>query len=218
MKKYIVKFYGWEEEMQGYNLSQEQTDKLEEAISSGKYESIDSMGMDIEEILGVDFFEGDAFSMSRANYLPDNTYIFVYDENENELFSFDLNDMSDIEDHNEEYDYEDVTQIEFVPEKGGVENVLFASSSNKGGLYEFHIESDEVPKPEDFSIVTGMIEMIDLYYEFIENVYFKGEKLEIEEWLDNRGKGIYLHYTKLQDLYNYWEENGIKNPYENKEK
>ena len=218
MKKYIVKFYGWEEEMQGYNLSQEQTDKLEEAVSSGKYESIDSMGMDIEEILGVDFFEGDAFSMSRANYLPDNTYIFVYDENENELFSFDLNDMSDIEDHNEEYDYEDVTQIEFVPEKGGVENVLFASSSNKGGLYEFHIESDEVPKPEDFSIVTGMIEMIDLYYEFIENVYFKGEKLEIEEWLDNRGKGIYLHYTKLQDLYNYWEENGIKNPYENKEK
>jgi len=218
MKKYIVRFYGWEEEMQGYNLSQEQTDKLEEAVSSGKYESIDSMGMDIEEILGVDFFEGDAFSMSRANYLPDNTYIFVYDENENELFSFDLNDMSDIEDHNEEYDYEDVTQIEFVPEKGGVENVLFASSSNKGGLYEFHIESDEVPKPEDFSIVTGMIEMIDLYYEFIENVYFKGEKLEIEEWLDNRGKGIYLHYTKLQDLYNYWEENGIKNPYENKEK
>ena len=218
MKKYIVRFYGWEEEMQGYNLSQEQTDKLEEAVSSGEYESLDSIGMDIEEILGVDFFEGDAFSMSRANYLPDNTYIFVYDENENELFSFDLNDMSDIEDHNEEYDYEDVTQIEFVPEKGGVENVLFASSSNKGGLYEFHIESDEVPKPEDFSIVTGMIEMIDLYYEFIENVYFKGEKLEIEEWLDNRGIGIYLHYTKLQDLYNYWEENGIKNPYENKEK
>lgn len=213
MGKYIVRFYGWEEEMQGYNLSQEQADKLDEVLTSGEYESLDSIGMDIEEILGVDFFEGDAFSMSRANYLPDNTYIFVYDENENELFSFDLNDMSDIEDHNEEYDYEDVTQIEFVPEKGGVENVLFTSSSNKGGLYEFHIESDEVPKPEDFSIVTGMIEMIDLYYEFIENVYFKGEKLEIEEWLDNRGKGIYLHYTKLQDLYNYWEENGIKNPY-----
>ena len=213
MKKYIVRFFGWEEEMQGYNLSQEQADKLDEVLTSGEYESLDSIGMDIEEILGVDFFEGDAFSMSRANYLPDNTYIFVYDENENELFSFDLNDMSDIEDHNEEYDYEDVTQIEFVPEKGGVENVLFASSSNKGGLYEFHIESDEVPKPEDFSIVTGMIEMIDLYYEFIENVYFKGEKLEIEEWLDNRGKGIYLHYTKLKDLYNYWEENGIKNPY-----
>ena len=218
MKKYIIRFYGWEEEMQGYNLSQEQTDKLEEAVSSGEYESLDSIGMDIEEILGVDFFEGDAFSMSRANYLPDNTYIFVYDENENELFSFDLNDMSDIEDHNEEYDYEDVTQIEFVPEKGGVENVLFASSSNKGGLYEFHIESDEVPKPEDFSIVTGVIEMLDVYYEFIEHVYFKGEKLEIEEWLDNRGKGIVLRLTKLQDLYDFWEENGIKNPYENKEK
>ena len=218
MKKYIVRFYGWEEEMQGYNLSQEQTDKLEEAVSSGEYESLDSIGMDIEEILGVDFFEGDAFSMSRANYLPDNTYIFVYDENENELFSFDLNDMSDIEDHNEEYDYEDVTQIEFVPEKGGVENVLFASSSNKGGLYEFHIESEDVPKPEDFSIVTGVIEMLDVYYEFIEHVYFKGEKLEIEEWLDNRGKGIDLRLTKLQDLYDFWEENGIKNPYENKEK
>lgn len=213
MKKYIVRFYGWEEEMQGFNLSQEQVDKLEEAVSSGKYESIDSMGMDIEELIDVDFFEGDAFSMSRANYLPDNTYIFVYDEDENELFSFDLNEMSDIEDHTEDFDYEGVTQIEFIPEKGGVENVLFVSASNKGGLYEFHIESDEVPKPEDFSIVTGIIEMVDVYYEFIEYVYFKGEKLEIEEWLDNRGKGIDLRLTKLQDLYDFWEENGIKNPY-----
>ena len=213
MGKYIVRFYGWEEEMQGYNLSQEQADKLEEAVNSGEYDSIDSMGMDIEELIGVDFFEGDAFSMSKANYLPDNTYIFVYDENENELFSFGLNDMSDIEDHTEDFDYEGVTQIEFVPEKGGVENVLFASASNKGGLYEFHIESDEVPKPEDFSIVTGMVDMIGLYYEFIDDVFFKGEKLEIEEWLDNRGKGIYLHYTKLQDLYYYWEKYGIKNPY-----
>lgn len=213
MGKYIVKFYGWEEEMQGYNLSQEQVDKLEEAVSNGEYDSIDSIGMDIEELIGVDLFEGDAFSMSKANYLPDNTYIFVYDENENELFSFGLNDMSDIEDHIEDFDYEGVTQIEFVPEKGGVENVLFASASNKGGLYEFHIESDEIPKPEDFSVVTGMIEMIDLYYEFIEDVYFKGQKLEIEEWLDNRGKGIELKLNKLQDLYDYWEKNGIENPY-----
>ena len=169
--------------------------------------------MDIEELIDVDIYEGDAFSMSRANYLPDNTYIFVYDEDENELFSFDLNEMSDIEDHTEDFDYEGVTQIEFIPEKGGVENVLFASASNKGGLYEFHIESEDVPKPEDFSIVTGIIEMLDVYYEFIEYVYFKGEKLEIEEWLDNRGKGIDIRLTKLQDLYDFWEENGIKNPY-----
>jgi len=213
MAKYIVRFYGWEEEMNGFNLSQEQADRLDEALESGEYESLDSIGMDIEEILDVEFFEGDAFSTTKANYLAENTYVYVYDEDENELFSFGLDDMSDIEDHNEEYDYEDVTQIEFVPEKGGVENILFASSSSKGGLYEFHIESDEVPKPEDFSIVTGMIEMLDLYYEFIDDVFFKGEKLEIEEWLDNRGKGIYLNYTKLQDLYNFWEENGIKNPY-----
>jgi hypothetical protein len=212
MKKYIVRFYGWEEEMQGFNLSQEQVDKLEEAVSSGKYESIDSMGMNIEEIIDVDFFEGDAFSMSRANYVA-STYICVYDEDENELFSFGLDEMSDIEDHIEDFDYEGVTQIEFIPEKGGVENVLFASASSKGGLYEFHIESDEVPKPEDFSIVTGIIEMLDVSYEFIEHVYFKGEKLEIEEWLDNRGKGIDISLTKLQDLYDFWEKNGIKNPY-----
>lgn len=218
MKKYIVRFYGWEEEMQGFNLSQEQVDKLEEAVSSGKYESIDSMGFDIEEIIGVDFFDGDAFSMSRANYLPDNTYIFVYDENENELFSFDLNETSDIEDHlddNDEYFdyYEGVTQMEFIPVKDESENILFATSTSKGGLYEFHIESDEVPKPEDFSVVTGVIEMLDVYYEFIEHVYFKGKRLEIEEWLDNRGKGIDIILTKLQDLYDFWEKNGIKNPY-----
>ena len=51
MKKYIVRFYGWEEEMNGFNLSQEQADKLDEALESGEYESLDSIGMDIEEIL-----------------------------------------------------------------------------------------------------------------------------------------------------------------------
>ena len=213
MKKYIVRFYGWEEEMNGFNLSQEQVDKLEEAVNSGKYESIDSMGFDIEEIIDINIFEGDAFSMCKGNYLPNNTYISVYDENENELFSFDPNEMGDIEDHTEDFDYEGVTQIEFIPVKDESENILFVASTSKGGLYEFHIESDEVPKPEDFSIVTGIIEMLDIYYEFIEHVYFKGKKLEIEEWLDNRGKGFDIRLTKLQDLYNFWEENGIKNPH-----
>lgn len=211
--KYIVRFYGWEEEMQGFNLSQEQVDKLNEAVSSGEYESIDSMGIDIEDIIDVDFFEGDVFSITKANYLPDNTYIFVYDEDENELFSFGLNDTSDIEDQIEDYDYSETTSKEFIPEPDIAENILFVSSSSKGGLYEFHIESEEVPKPEDFSIVTGIIEMLDVYYEFIEHVYFKGQILEIEEWLDNRGKGIVMKLTTLQDLYDFWEENNITNPY-----
>ncbi len=213
MKKYIVRFFGWGEEMQGFNLSQEQVDKLNEAISSGKYESIDSMGMDIEEIINVDFFEGDVFSMTKANYLPDNTYISVYDEDENELFSFGLNDTSDIEDQIEDYDYSETTSIEFIPEPDIAENILFTSSSSKGGLYEFHIESEEIPKPEDFSIVTGIVEMLNVHYEFIEHVYFKGQILEIDEWLDNRGKGIDMRLTTLQDLYDFWEKNDITNPY-----
>ena len=40
--------------------------------------------------------------------------------------------------------------------------------------------------------------MLDVYYEFIEYVYFKGQILEIEEWLDNRGKGIVMKLTTLQ--------------------
>ena len=64
--KYIVRFFGWEEEMQGFSLSQEQVDKLNEAVNSGEYESIDSMGIDIEDIIDVDFFEGDVFSITKA--------------------------------------------------------------------------------------------------------------------------------------------------------
>jgi len=213
MKKYIVRFYGWEEEMNGFNLSQEQSNKLDESINSDKYESLDSIGMDIEEILGIDFFDGDIFNKSRGNYLPENTYICVYDENENELSSFGLKDISDIEDHDEDFEYEDVESFEFVPEKGGAENILMIICSNKGGLYEFHIESDEEPKPKDFSVTTSTIETLDVYYEYIENIYFKGKKLEIYEWLDGRGKGITMYYYKLQDLYDFWEKNGIKNPY-----
>ena len=158
MKKYIVKFYGWEEEMQGYNLSQEQTDKLEEAISSGKYESIDSMGMDIEEILGVEFFEGDAFSTSRGNLLNQKILIrYMFMMRMRMSYSrLAWTKWVILKTITEDYDYEGVTQIEFVSlRKVVLKILLFVSSSSKGGLYEFHIESDEVPKPEDFSIVTG---------------------------------------------------------------
>jgi len=213
MKKYSIRFSGWELDMQGYKLTPEQVVKLEESVSSGEYESIARMGFDIEEIIGINIFEGDVFSMSRAEYLVDSTFIRVYDEDEDHLFAFDLNEMSDIEDHIENFVFDGEAHIEFVPVKNESENILFITSSSKGGPYGFLIESDEVPKPEDFSVVTRTIETLDVSHEFIEHVYFKGEKLEVEEWLDGQGRNIDIRLTKLQDLFDFWEENGIKNPY-----
>lgn len=201
MSKYIVRFYGWELGLQGFNLTKEQSDKLDDALSGDEYDSLDDIGMDIEKIIDIYIFEGNVFSMSKADFLEDRTIISIFDENENELSSFKLLEIGEVFDYIKDFDDEELVKYyPLLPEKGGVESVLLVEESNKGGLYEFHIESDEVPKPEDFAVTSGIVEMIDAEYDFIEDVYFKGKKLEIVEWLDNKGKGIFLHYNKLEDL------------------
>jgi hypothetical protein len=59
---------------------------------------------------------------------------------------------------------------------------------NKGGIFTLSLESDEVPKATDFTYSTGSIGTPEGDWDFINQIFFKGQPLTIDDYLDNWGK------------------------------
>ena len=74
---------------------------------------------------------------------------------------------------------------------------MFIADENKGGIYEMSFESDNKPKPEDFSVMGGGIDTPEGEWDFISRFFFKDKLLEIDDWLDNSGKSTTMEiYTQ----------------------
>ena len=54
--------------------------------------------------------------------------------------------------------------------------------------FKFEFETDTAPLPSDFTYSTGSIDTPEGDYDFIDKIFFKGQPLEIEDYLDNSGK------------------------------
>ena len=75
-----------------------------------------------------------------------------------------------------------------IPDMLGCENILLIYDENKGGLGIFEIESNELPKPEDFTYRGGSIGTPEYDLDFVAQLFFKGKLIEPIDYLDNRGK------------------------------
>ena len=80
--------------------------------------------------------------------------------------------------HNLRVDYVIIPGVEFV-------HILFSVDELKGGICSYQIESNEIPQVADFSVLDGSIEGPDSEWEFIDSLFFKGNKLEITSYLDS---------------------------------
>jgi hypothetical protein len=73
---------------------------------------------------------------------------------------------------------------------------LATFDENKGGIANYVFESDVVPTKEDISYQSGDVATPNGDWDFISKFFFKGEELEVVDYLDNRGKSssveIYL--------------------------
>jgi hypothetical protein len=114
----------------------------------------------------------------------------IIDEEENKVLEFGINDVGDlyetIEDYDDKYEYRG---YEVIPQYNVPPTNLYLSvDENKGGIFTFTFESDTVPVASDFTYSTGSIDTPDGDYDFIDKIFFKGQPLEIEDYLDNSGK------------------------------
>ena len=189
MAKYTVNTYGWSFEAICKSLTDEQVQLIREKMDEEGHTELHEIRFDLDELLECDIWDGEIFHTTEA--FDNGTMHFeIIDEEGNKVSEFGVNDISSLYDVIEDYDdkykyktYNAVPQYNIPPT-----NLYLSVDENKGGIHTFTIESDTVPVASDFTVSSGSIDTPDGDYDFIDQVFFKGEPLEVEDYSDNSGK------------------------------
>ena len=121
----------------------------------------------------------------------------IEDENGKDITTFNLEEMTDHYEIDENYESIDYHGF---PSEGENENILLFLEENKGLVYGFNFESEEVPTPKDFSYIPGTIGTDDGDWDFIDKVFFKGKELEVDFDLQStNGKALTVQLWTLND-------------------
>lgn len=196
--KYKVKTYGWSFESIGISLTDEQVEIIKQKMEDEGYDELHELRFELDELLDIDIWGGDLFHMTK----PFNNHSFYFqieDENGEVVKEFGIRDVPN---PNDVYDEPIYTTINAIPTSDGVKNILYIIDENKGGIFEFEIESDEIPNEQDFSYINGVIETPNGDWDFIDNIVYKSEICEIVDYLDNTGKAstIELYYLEEEEI------------------
>lgn len=189
MSKYTLNTYGWSFEAICKSLTDEQVQIIKDKMEEEGFSELHEIRFDLDELLDLDFWDGEIFHKTEA--FDNGTMTFqVIDEEGNKVSEFGIDETADlydtIEDFDVKYDYRSYSAI---PEYNIPPTNLYLSvDENKGGIFTFTLESDTVPDASDFTYSTGSIDTPEGDYDFINQIFFKGQPLEIEDYLDNSGK------------------------------
>ena len=198
MAKYKLNCYGWSLEAIGKSLTDEQVKKIEDLMKKAGYEELWEVRYDLEELLEIDIWDGDLFHVSKA-FDNGTMYFTVEDDMEKQVLSFDIDQTGELDENY--YEENEYVGYDAFPNETEPRNVYLSVDENKGGLYYMEFDSEEIPKPEDFTYTTGSIETPNGDWDFIDKIFYKGEELEVVDWLDNSGKSstleIFTHDERI---------------------
>ena len=196
MAKYKLNCYGWSLEAIGKSLTDEQVKKIEDLMKKAGYEELWEVRYDLEELLDIDIWDGELFHVSKA-FDNGTMYFTVEDDMEKQVLSFDIDQTGELDENY--YEENEYVGYDSFPKEDEPRNVYLSVDENKGGLYYMEFESEEIPKPEDFTYTTGSIETPNGDWDFIDKIFYKGEELEVVDWLDNSGKSSTLEIFTHED-------------------
>jgi hypothetical protein len=196
MAKYKLNCYGWSLEAIGKSLTDEQVKKIEDLMKKAGYEELWEVRYDLEELLDIDIWDGDLFHVSKA-FDNGTMYFTVEDDMEKQVLSFDIDQTGELDENY--YEENNYVGYDSFPNETEPKNVYLSVDENKGGLYYMEFESDEVPSSKDFTFTTGSIETPNGDWDFIDKIFYKGEELEVVDWLDNSGKSSTLEIFTHDD-------------------
>jgi hypothetical protein len=189
MAKYTLNTYGWSFEAICKTLTDEQVQLIRDKMDEESFTELHEIRFDLDALLDLDFWDGEVFHRTEA--FDNDTMTFqVVDEEGTKVLEFGINETVDlyetIEDFDDKYKYRSYNAI---PEYNIPPTNLYLSvDENKGGIFTFTFESDTVPVASDFTYSSGSIDTPDGDYDFIDQVFFKGQPLVIEDYIDNWGK------------------------------
>lgn len=198
MAKYQLKVYGWELNASAQSLTDQQVEDIKQYQEENGYDDLSEMAWDIETIVeGYEPFSTNMWVIDKPMN-NDRLTFTIANENDEDIFTFSLDEMTDHYEIDEDYESID---YEGYPSEGKNENVLLFLEENKGLVYGFNFESDEVPTPKDFSYMPGTIGTEEGDWDFIDKVFFKGNELEVDYDLQStNGKALTVQLWTLNDL------------------
>ena len=198
MGKYQLKVYGWELNASAHSLTNEQVEDLKEYQEENGHDDLSEMAWEIETV--VDEYEPFSTNMWVIDVPMENDRLsfILEDENGQEISTFNLDNMTDHYEIVEDYEGKNYNGY---PEEGGDENILLFLEENKGIVYSFNFESEEVPTAKDFSYIRGSIDTPEGDWDFVDKVFFKGTELEVDfDSQDTRGKALTVQLWTLKNV------------------
>jgi hypothetical protein len=213
MAKYSLLVNGTGFDGSAHTLTSEEVQKIQEFKEEAGYNGLDEMYSDLPELLeNYDHFDTNYWVISTAMFTPRLHFVLV-DENEEIVWDVKPEELSGVNDEVIGFtfpeDAEDRTkEIDGYPHEGK-ENILLVYEETKGTMIDFVVETDEVPKPTDFSFSIQSLETPEYELELIDKVFFKGSQLEsVHEHESYTGKGLTVEIFTLDDLDNDddWDE------------
>jgi hypothetical protein len=186
--KLKLKCLGWEGSFMGKSLTEDEVNEIMDINEDAESELIDGyVSHDVSDIMWdiddvIDGSSGDLFEFSKP--LDNGTMYFeLQDEDDNTLMSFNISDIKHISSITDDYNHPSENAY-----PSDDHSVYMTLNENKGGLFCYEFESDVEPVVEDFHYSTGEIEAPGGDISFIDSIFFKGEELEVTDYLDNTGK------------------------------
>jgi hypothetical protein len=180
----------------GKSLTDEQVKKIEDLMKRAGYEELWEVRYDLEELLDIDVWDGELFHISKS-FDNGTMYFTVEDDMEKEVLSFDIDETGDLDENY--YEENKYVGYDAFPKEDEPRNVYLSVDENKGGLYYMEFETDEVPTSKDFTYSTGSVDTPNGDWDFIDKIFYKGQELEIVDWLDNSGKSSTLEIFTHDD-------------------
>lgn len=180
MNNYTIELYGWTLDAKAKSLHKEQVEQINTLKNDAGAQELSQIKFDIEDTIVSDD-TWDVLRVSKPFWYLDKTIFVVKDSQNIEVNRFELSSVI----HHEEFgtsetgvDYVLIPGVEF-------DHILFSVDELKGGICVYQTESNQVPQVSDFSVLDGSIEGPDSEWEFIDSLFFKGNKLEITSYLDS---------------------------------
>ena len=196
MAQYKLECYGLEIEARALSLSEKQVEGIQQLMETNGYDEVSEAAYELDDI-GIDVYDGDIFHFTKPLFNC-KTLFKVVNEAEEEVLRFEIEEMAHIEDVIDNFEYNDLFNA--IPMAGKIERILFCLDESKGALFYMAFEANEIPTLQDFAYSTNLIETPTDEWDFIEELYFKGEKLAITDYFDKSGKGSTVELWTLNNI------------------
>jgi hypothetical protein len=213
MAKYSLLVNGSGFDGSAHVLTSEEVRKIHDFKEEAGYDGLDEMYSDLPELLeNYDHYDTNYWVTSTA-MATERLHFVLIDEKEEVVWDVKPEELSYVGDETIGFrfpeDADDRTkEIDAYPHEGK-ENILLVYEETKGTMIDFVVETEEVPKPIDFSFTIQSLETPEYELELVDKVFFKGSQLEsVHEHESYTGKGLTVEIFTMDDLDNddEWDE------------